>query len=309
MSNTTRTAFDPLLERAKSMASSPAPLDRISLRDYVVEVEIGAFQLERDVMQRVKFNVVVEVGAVTDPLEDDVDRILSYDRVSEAIDAELAAERLNLLETLAENVADRILLEPQAQRVFVRIEKVDRGPYALGVEIVRDRGHLPNVTSADPLPRPRIVSLSHAAIAAGYLPNWIDQLTASDDTALILIAGPVAQNQPQVSNETSQKRIDLLAYDVNAWVIAAQDDRCKVVDSRTELDWAMRNGQISVWAPSKMVLDAVDGPGDVRDTDAITAWFVDLMGASALISIGNPNLTLKDETTPKISHPVQKVLS
>ena len=36
-------------------------------------------------------------------------------------------------------VADRILLEPQAMRVFVRIEKLDRGPGALGVEIVRAR--------------------------------------------------------------------------------------------------------------------------------------------------------------------------
>ena len=45
---------------------------------------------------------------------------------------ELAEERLNLLETLAERIADRILHAPQALRVFVRIEKLDRGPGALG---------------------------------------------------------------------------------------------------------------------------------------------------------------------------------
>ena len=57
--------------------------------------------------------------------------------MTEAIAHELAAERLNLLETLAERIAERILLEPQALRAFVRIEKLDRGPGALGVEIVR----------------------------------------------------------------------------------------------------------------------------------------------------------------------------
>ena len=62
---------------------------------------------------------------------------MSYDKVSEAIAFELSKERLNLLETLAERVAHRILFEPQAIRVFVRIEKLDRGPGALGVEIVR----------------------------------------------------------------------------------------------------------------------------------------------------------------------------
>ena len=54
-----------------------------------------------------------------------------------------AAERLNLLETLAEKVAERLLAEPAAMRVFVRIEKLDVGPYALGVEIVRSRAEVP----------------------------------------------------------------------------------------------------------------------------------------------------------------------
>ena len=105
----------------------------------MVEVEIGAFQKERGHRQRVMFNVVVEVAPVTAPLNDDVDRILSYDRITESIADELAAERLNLLETLAERVAERILAEPQAMRAFVRIEKLDIGPYKLGVEIVRSR--------------------------------------------------------------------------------------------------------------------------------------------------------------------------
>ena len=80
---------------------------------------------------------MVEVKPLDHKIEDDVDRILSYDRVTEAITIELNVERLNLLETLAERIADRILIEPQAIRVFVRIEKLDRGPGALGVEIVR----------------------------------------------------------------------------------------------------------------------------------------------------------------------------
>ena len=48
-------------------------LDRISIRDYIKEVEIGAFQVERDLTQRVKFNVVVEVSASTSSSSDDVD--------------------------------------------------------------------------------------------------------------------------------------------------------------------------------------------------------------------------------------------
>jgi 7,8-dihydroneopterin aldolase/epimerase/oxygenase len=88
---------------ARAAAVAGVPLDRISLRDHVRAVEIGAFQAERGTTQRVRFNIVVEVAAKAD-LVDDVDRILSYDRLAEAIDSALAAERLNLLETLAARV-------------------------------------------------------------------------------------------------------------------------------------------------------------------------------------------------------------
>ena len=92
-------AFSHPSERSEATAKS-APLDRISVRDHTVEVEIGAFQAERGVTQSICFNIVVEVRPLVEPVEDDVDRILSYDKISQAIAYELADERLNLLETL-----------------------------------------------------------------------------------------------------------------------------------------------------------------------------------------------------------------
>ena len=109
MPNEVRLAFAHPSERADAMSETLPegdPLDRISLRDHTVDVEIGAFQAERGVTQRICFNVVVEVRPLTGPIDDDVDRILSYDRVTEAIAAELAVERLALLETLAERVVN-----------------------------------------------------------------------------------------------------------------------------------------------------------------------------------------------------------
>ena len=88
MNDETRLAFAHPLERAKASSIS-TQYDRISLRDHTVEVEIGAFQLERGVTQRVNFNIVVEVQPIEQPILDDVDRILSYDRLTEAIAIEL----------------------------------------------------------------------------------------------------------------------------------------------------------------------------------------------------------------------------
>jgi len=278
-------AFGHPEDRAAATAQG-APHDRISLRDYVVEVEIGAFQQERGHLQRVRFNIVVEVTPVAQPLEDDVDRILSYDRLTEAIADELGAERINLLETLAERVALRILNEPQAHRVFVRIEKIDRGPYDLGVEIVRARdGQAAGGALKAEVPHPRVVYLGNTAIDS---PSLADQITElAQGAPLILAVGPADTAAPQSPNALAQRRINLLAADQNAWVLAGRDPRCVVVGSRTELDWAVRNGQICVWAPSKIVLDAVDGPSaSPRDAVALVAWFAEHIKAAELVVVG-----------------------
>ena len=70
--------------------------------------------------------------------------------------------------------------------------------------------------------------------------------------------------------------------------LAARDPRCKVVATRTELDWAMKHEQICIWAPSKIVLDAVDGPSaKASDAVALAAWFANLMEAQEMLVIGS----------------------
>lgn len=279
-------AFAHPLARSEAMAASGAPRDRISLRDHVVTVEIGAFQAERGAAQRVCFNIVVEVRPNPAPVDDDVDRILSYDSISEAIAAELSSERLNLLETLAERIAARILAAPQAMRVFVRIEKLDRGPGALGVEIVRDRQDAGLSAASGDVPHPVVVFLSNDAIVAAELSVWLDRLEATG-APLVLCVGPADCPAPQSGVAAAQRRIDLLAIEQNAWVLAGRDKRCVVTGTRTEIDWAMKHHQTLVWAPSKIVLDAVDGPSaSPRDAVALSLWFADLLAARRVLVIG-----------------------
>jgi dihydroneopterin aldolase len=290
MTNDIRLAFAHPEERAAASASAD-PRDRISLRDHVVEVEIGAFQKERGHRQRVMFNVVVEVRPAPQPLNDDVDRILSYDRITESITTELAAERLNLLETLAERVAERILAEPQAMRAFVRIEKLDVGPYKLGVEIVRSRAEAAVkvvVDGAEASLHPLIVFLDNAAIAAPDLSARLD-LWAERGLPVILTVGLPDGARPETGHKPTQRRVDLLAIEQNAWVLAARDARCVVMATRTEIDWAVKRGQMMVWAPGKMVLDAVDGPSS-RDPVALALWLAEVMAADRLVVHGDVTL-------------------
>jgi len=306
MSDSIYTAFAHPSERAKSLAGDP-PRDRISMTEHLRDVEIGAFQAERGVTQTVRFDVVVEVETRAEGATDDVDRILSYDTIVEAIDAALAEERVNLLETLATRIADRILLHPLAGRAYIRISKLDRGPFTLGVEIVRNapEGRRRLRLLADDTPHPRVAFFSTEALSRPDLPLLLDRLQ-DEQMPLILCVDHPAVPAPQADHALPQRRIDLLSIEQMAWVLAARDPRCVVVESRTELDWAMRHGQISVWAPSKLVLDAHDGPG-AGEVAALSLclWLASAFEAAEVVLFGGDTAP-EPADLPELQCPVRR---
>ena len=275
--------FDKLEIRAKSEQSNPA-LDRISIRDYIKEVEIGAFQVERDLTQRLKFNVVVEVSASSSSSSDDVDDILSYDMIIEAIDEQLNFERLNLLETLADRVSEQILSHQQAIRVFIRIEKLDRIPGSLGVEIVRDRKNSKHDKDKSII-TPSIVFIPNEIIQSNDLKDWLDAIAQYKKPTIICVENLFIPQK--ISLEiVSNHRIKLLAIEQAAWDLAGKDNRCVVVDTWTELDWSMKNNEVTVWAPSKMILDAVNKPSLKSEPLDLAIWLADEFKTDYIYHLG-----------------------
>ncbi len=250
--------------------------DRIFLKDHIVHADIGAFQPERGRRQRLRFDVAVEVPRTG--ASDDVDRILSYDRIVEAIAAELASERLNLLETLAERVAARLLREPGALRVHLSVAKLDLGPFALGVQITRTPADLA-AADREPL-NPQVHLFDQPTVRAAT-----PALIAAIARPAVICVTPPDTPRPATGHAPTQRRIDLLAIEQAAWALAARDPACVVVATRTEIDWALRRGGLVVWAPGKMVLDAVAGPKGA-DPAVLAAWLAGELGADRVVVHG-----------------------
>ena len=132
-------------ERLRRAAPKPEPdeakvVDRVFVHDLVLDVEIGVYTNEKGVTQRVRFSVDVDVIPATSALEDDIGRAFDYDTIIEGSKNIIARGHINLVETLAEDVARHCLTHPRAASVTVRIEKLDKEPGAVGVEIVRSKG-------------------------------------------------------------------------------------------------------------------------------------------------------------------------
>jgi FolB domain-containing protein len=115
-----------------------AARNRIFVRDFVLPIRIGAYAHEREKLQRVCFNVDVEVLRPAHAPGDMRD-VFSYDVVTDGIRMIVAQEHITLLEMLAERIAALVLSHAQVSGVTVRVEKLDVGPGAVGVEIRRER--------------------------------------------------------------------------------------------------------------------------------------------------------------------------
>jgi len=125
---------------SSSGTSTDAPYDRVFVHDLVLDAEIGVYSNEKGVTQRARFSVDIEVAPGDEAVEDQISRVLDYDMIISTIKRILAEGHINLVETLADEIATRCLAHPRAALVRVKIEKLDKEPGAVGVEIVRRKG-------------------------------------------------------------------------------------------------------------------------------------------------------------------------
>lgn len=107
------------------------PLNRVFVRDLVMDASIGVYDHEKTAPQRIRVNLDLDVVGSGVTGEDGV----------AVIRAIAGHGHTTLIETLAERIAARCLEDARVRRVVVRVEKLDVFPDAasVGVEIERAR--------------------------------------------------------------------------------------------------------------------------------------------------------------------------
>ena len=113
----------------------------VRVRDLVVPACIGIYECEKQAPQRVRINVELKVREGEGPLEDDIANVLSYEDIVNGIKAIIADGHINLVETLAERIAEFCLADARVGLARVGVDKLDIVPEAasVGVEIERSR--------------------------------------------------------------------------------------------------------------------------------------------------------------------------
>ena len=112
---------------------------RVFVRDLVLDCLIGVHRHERDGTQRVRINLDLTVPESTNPIEDRLSNVLCYEGLIIKIRRLATSGHVNLVETLAERLAELCLSEPEVSIVKVRVEKLDvfADAASVGIEILR----------------------------------------------------------------------------------------------------------------------------------------------------------------------------
>jgi dihydroneopterin aldolase len=115
-----------------------SPINRIFIKDMVVEMGIGVYAEEKGRKQRVRINIEVEPSVWPNAAHDNLDETVSYDLLKQIVEKHAAGGHVHLVETLAERIAQDVLNHNALETVTVRVEKLDIYQNAVpGVEIVR----------------------------------------------------------------------------------------------------------------------------------------------------------------------------
>ncbi len=113
----------------------------VRVRDLVLPVSIGIYEHEKRAPQRVCVNVELKVREGDGPIGDDIANVLSYEDIVNGIKAIIADGHINLVETLAESIAEFCLADARVALARIGVDKLDIVPEAasVGVEIERSR--------------------------------------------------------------------------------------------------------------------------------------------------------------------------
>ena len=268
-------------------------MDKIFVYDFLKEVEIGAFQSERGCTQRVKFNVSLDLIPLSVEFDDDVDKIISYEIITDAINLELSRQRFNLLETLAEKVADRCLQEPRAKRVEVRIEKLDRIPGSLGIQISRDKvsDKKDIIKNAEEIDLSEIVLVSFSAEMTDCeeMKSWLFMFLESKKKVTILLE-PQPQSFDKNVTEYAINQVLLLSMEQAAWRNVCLDDRLTIVSTRAELFQAIQSNKVTLFCPNNITKNSLSVTPDLLNNyDDFLDSFIQDLGLKQLCLIGRVN--------------------
>ena len=122
-------------------ADAETLIQHIFIRDLTLPALIGVYIHEKENPQPIRINLDLAVKENMTANKDRLADVVSYEEIADGVRKLIASGHVNLVETLAQQIADMCFSHKRVQTVRVRVEKlaVFEDAVSAGVEIERHR--------------------------------------------------------------------------------------------------------------------------------------------------------------------------
>ena len=116
-------------------------MDIIYLNDLEIETIIGIYDWEREVKQKIRIDLEMATDIRAAAASDSIDHTVNYKAVAKRLIQFVGESEYQLVETLAERIAEIVLSEFNIPWVRLRVNKPGAVRYAGDVGVIIERGN------------------------------------------------------------------------------------------------------------------------------------------------------------------------
>ena len=116
---------------------------KVLIKDLVLDLKLGYYDLEKIKTQKVKFSLEVDYEDKKPSNDKDLKSIVNYAKIVKLIKKLVKNKHYNFLETLAEDVFDELFKDKRIDKISLRIEKLEimKDCSSVGIQISKKRSH------------------------------------------------------------------------------------------------------------------------------------------------------------------------
>ena len=116
---------------------------KVLIKELILNLRLGYYDFEKEKPQKVKFSLEVDYKDKKPTNDKDLKSIVNYDKLVKLIKKLVKNKHYNFLETLAEDVFDKLFKDKRIDKINLRIEKLEiiKDCSSVGIQISKKRSH------------------------------------------------------------------------------------------------------------------------------------------------------------------------
>ena len=116
---------------------------KVLIRDLILDLKLGYYDFEKEKNQKVKFSLEVDYKDKKPSNDKDLKSIVNYAKIVKLIKKLVKNKHYNFLETLAEDVFDKLFKDKRIDKISLQIEKLEimKDCSSVGIRISKKRSY------------------------------------------------------------------------------------------------------------------------------------------------------------------------